>query len=339
MTAADPAAKPFDVGVIGIGAMGLPMALRLAERGHRVAVVDCDPTRTALARQDGLTVLPSPAALAERARCLIVAVVDAVQADAVLFGVDGAFGGGPPEPRSGWNAGSAVADGPSAAIEGREAPAPLARSVLLCPTLGPDDVEALGGRLAARGVAMVEAPMSGGPRRARDGRMSLMVAGDPQAVAAHARLLDALSDRQIPLGARLGDGARVKLVNNLLAASHLAAAAEAMALARRVGLSPATVLDVLERSSGQSWIGSDRMRRWLAAHDAEGNPAPAGTLEVQAALALLAKDTRLAAEMAEAIGLPLEITAAAVGAFAQAARDGRQGWDDGHLVDWVAGRR
>ncbi len=305
------------VGVIGVGAMGLPLALRLAERGHRVMATDTDPARRAAAEASGLQTLPDAAGLARRCECLVVVVVNAEQVREALFGAGGAFDG---------------ATGSSAA---------RARRVVLCPTLGPADVEAVGERLAALGVACVEAPMSGGPRRARDGSMSLMVAGAPEAVQAEERLLADLSDRLVRLGPRLGDGARVKLVNNLLAAAHLAAAAEAMALAQRVGLEPATVLDVLERSSGQSWIASDRLRRWLAAGGEAGaasaGPEP-GSLPVHAALALLAKDTRLAAEMAEAAGLPLAITAPAVQAFAAAARDGREGWDDAHLVDWVRGR-
>lgn len=314
------------VGVIGVGAMGLALAQRLADCGHRVAVTDIDPARAAAAVAAGLDTVADAATLARRCGRLIVAVVDAPQVRDALFGPRGAF-----EPVA-----AEAGRDPGGSME-----AVRARWLLLCPTLGPADVVAVGERLAALGVACVEAPMSGGPLRARDGTMSLMLAGDPVAVTAESGLLADLSDRRVELGPRLGDGARVKLVNNLLAAAHLAAAAEAFDLAARVGLEPATVLDVLERSSGQSWIASDRLRRWLAA----GREAPAGStgpapgsLPVQAALALLAKDTRLAAEMAEAAGRPLQVTAPAVRAFADAAADGRQGWDDAHLVDWLRGR-
>ena len=300
------------VGVIGVGAMGLALAQRLAERGHDLAVTDVDPTRMAAAGAAGLPTEADAAALAGRCDRLIVVVVDAQQVRDALFGPGGAF--------------DAVQAGPAR-------PARV-RRVLLCPTIGPADVEAVAERLSALGVACLEAPMSGGPRRARDGTMSLMVAGDPEQVAAEQTLLGDLSDRLVMLGPRLGDGARVKLVNNLLAAAHLAAAAEAFRLANAVGLDPATVLDVLERSSGQSWIASDRMRRWLAART-EGRPVSPGSLPVHAALALLAKDSRLAAEMAEAAGLSLEVTAPAVRAFADAAGDGREGWDDAHLLDWM----
>ena len=305
-----------EVGVIGVGAMGLPMALRLKDRGHVVAVTDIDPARRALAASAGLACCRNAAELARRAEVLIVAVVDATQAASALFDSEGAFA---PSPHA--------------------APPARATGVVLCPTIGPQDVVALADRMASLGIQTVEAPMSGGPVRARDGTMSLMVAASPEAWAAHDALLRDLSDRIIALGPRLGDGARVKLVNNLLAASHLAAAAEAMVLAQRVGLAPSTVLDVFERSSAQSWIASDRMRRWLAGAAADGSPAAGGALPVQAALALLAKDTRLAGEMARDGGLTLPIMGPAMQAFWAAAADGREGWDDAHLVDWIAERQ
>jgi 3-hydroxyisobutyrate dehydrogenase-like beta-hydroxyacid dehydrogenase len=287
------------VGVLGIGAMGLAMAGRLAARGHRVTVCDIDPARIALATDLGL---PSADAVGLAAACevLVVAVVDAAQVRQALLGPQGAFGG---------------------------ASACRARAVLLCPTIAPDDVLEVASRLAALGVACLDTPMSGGPARARDGTMSLMVAGDPAVVDAHAALLADLADPVVRLGPRLGDGARAKLVNNLLAGANLAAAAEAFALAERVGLDPTTALALVERSSGQSWIGSDRLRRRLAAGDAPVQP-------VAAAMALLAKDTALAQAMAEAAGFRLAVTAPAVQAFAAACAAGRTGEDDAHQWDW-----
>ena len=131
--------------------------------------------------------------------------------------------------------------------------------------------------------------MSGGPVRARDGTMSLMVAGEDAVVARVQPLLDALSSKVFRISQRVGDGARTKLVNNLLAGINLVGAAEALALAQRLGLDAGRTLDVIEQSSGQSWIGSDRMRRAIA-----GDVAP------RAHMTLLAKDTRLALEAAQA---------------------------------------
>lgn len=302
MSDPQPRSRSTAVGVIGVGAMGLPIATRLAACGWPVTACDTDPRRRALAAAAGLPGA-SHRELAAGCDLLVVVVVDAAQVHDALFGPAGAFAGATPD-----------------------AP-PRARTVLLCPTVAPDDVLAVAARLAPLGVACLDAPMSGGPRRAGDGTMSLMVAGDPAVVDAHAALLADLADPVVRLGPRLGDGARAKLVNNLLAGANLAAAAEAFALAERVGLDPATALAVVERSSGQSWIGSDRLRRRLAAGDAPVEP-------VAAAMALLAKDTALAQAMAEAVDFRLAVTAPAVRAFAAACAAGRAGDDDAHQWDW-----
>jgi 3-hydroxyisobutyrate dehydrogenase-like beta-hydroxyacid dehydrogenase len=162
--------------------------------------------------------------------------------------------------------------------------------------------------------------MSGGPLRAREGSMSLMVACADAVFERHRPLLETLSARLFRVGARLGDGARTKLVNNLLAGVNLAAAAEAMALAERLGLDLPRTLDVIEQSSGQSWIGSDRMRRAIA-----GDYAP------RAHVTLLQKDTGLALDMARAAGFEPELGPVAHDAFERAAAAGDAGLDDAAL--------
>jgi putative dehydrogenase len=192
--------------------------------------------------------------------------------------------------------------------------------VMLCPTISPQDVESFAARLAERGVHTLDAPLSGGPARARDGTMSLMLACADEVNARQAGLLQALSARVFRISEKPGDGARTKLVNNLLAGINLVGAAEALALAGRLGLDLTTTLDVIEQSSGQSWIGSDRMRRAIA-----GDYAP------RAHVALLEKDTRLAMEAARAVGFegPLGLRASQV--FADAHQAGLAGEDDAAL--------
>jgi L-threonate 2-dehydrogenase len=125
-------------------------------------------------------------------------------------------------------------------------------------------------------------------------------------------------------GERVGDGARTKIVNNLLAAVNLAGAAEAMALAGRLGLDPAQTLDVIEQSSGQSWIGSDRLRRAIAS-----DTTP------RAHMALLAKDSALALDAARTAGLALPVGDAAARRFAQALQAGLAKADDSALWRWI----
>jgi len=284
------------VGIVGVGNMGGGMARRLLDTGWAVRACDLDSEKVESLRRAGAEPVLTPAEAAAGASALIVCVVDAGQCEDVLFGLDGA----------------------AAAL----APA---TPVLLCPTIAPQDAETLAARLAASGALPIDAPMSGGPARARDGSMSLMVACSDEAFAAAADLLAALSSRLFRVGTRPGDGAKTKLVNNLLAGINLVGAAEALALAQRLGLDLSRTLDVIEQSSGQSWIGSDRMRRAIA-----------GDYEPRAHVTLLRKDTALAMEAAQHAGFAGPLGAAARDAFDEAARAGLADLDDAALFRWIS---
>ena len=279
------------VGLIGIGNMGFGLAARLLERGWRVAVRDLDAQRERDAAALGARVCATPQALAAQSDCVIVAVVDAVQVDAVLFGPDGAAAAQP-------------------------------ACVMLCSTIGAADTERFAARLGERQIGCIDAPMSGGPARARDGSMSLMLACEDALFERHRPLIDTLSSKVFRIGAKPGDAARTKLVNNLLAGINLAAACEALALAERLGLDAARTLDVIEHSSGQSWIGSDRLRRALA-----GDFAP------RAHTTLLNKDTHLALDAARQAGFDAAFGTLAAAAFARACESGFATLDDASLLE------
>ena len=286
---------PFAVSVVGVGNMGGAMAQRLLALGWPVQVCDVRPERLQLLASFGAVghVLPDVSAM--NSVVCIVAVVDAAQTEAVLFGPHGL------------------------------APAlPLGSVVMLCPTLAPEDVEAFARRLVPFGLHAVDAPMSGGPVRALDGSMSLMVACASTVLERCRALLDALSSRVFHFSERVGDGARTKLVNNLAAAINLVGAAEVLVMAQKMGLDLGRTLDVIEQSSGQSWIGSDRMRRAIA-----GDYAP------RAHLTLLQKDTRLAVAAAQAAGFAGPLGASARDVFASASAAGLDALDDAALFDWL----
>jgi len=285
------------VGIVGVGNMGGAMAARLLEQGWTVRVRDIDTAKVHALEALGARGCATAAQAAQGVTALIVCVVDAGQSEQVLFGPGGA------------------ADSMGAG-----------QAVLLCPTIAPQDVESLAARLAERGIAAIDAPMSGGPARARDGSMSLMVACDDPVFERQRGLVEALSAKVFRISQRPGDGARTKLVNNLLAGINLAGAAEALALAQRLGLDPARTLDVIEQSSGQSWIGSDRMRRAIA-----------GDYEPRAHVSLLQKDTRLAVEAAAAAGFHGPLGPVARDVFARAAAAGLAGLDDAALFRLLAG--
>jgi 3-hydroxyisobutyrate dehydrogenase len=286
------------VAIVGVGNMGGGMAARLLAQGWRVHVFDIDPGKVRALQAHGAIAHDSAAQAAKGCDALIVCVVDAPQVDDVLFGRGGA----------------------AQAMH-------AAQSVLLCPTIAPEDVERFANRLAQSGIAAIDAPMSGGPARARDGTMSLMVACEDAVYERNRALLEALSGNVFRISERPGDGARTKLVNNLLAGINLVGAAEAMAMAQRMGLDLARTLSVIEQSSGQSWIGSDRMRRAI-----DGDFAP------RAHMTLLGKDTRLAVAAATAAGFEGPLGAAARDTFAGATQAGFADLDDAALLAFLTGR-
>jgi 3-hydroxyisobutyrate dehydrogenase len=283
------------VAVVGAGNMGGGMLTRLRGLGWSVAVHDIDPKAQSQAVALGAVACGSAMEAAQRLTpdgVLMVVVVDAAQTEAVLWGEGGA--------------GPVLKPG---------------QSVMLCPTLGPATVQSQAERLAQMGIEFIDAPMSGGPVRAQEGTMSLMVACSDAVWQRSQNLLNALSQQVFRVGTRAGDGARTKLVNNLLAAVNLVGAAEAMALAERLGLDPAATLSVIEASSGQSWIGSDRMRRGLA-----GDFAP------RAHVTLLAKDTGLAVQAADEVAFDPPLGRLARDLFAQALGQGWADLDDAALL-------
>ena len=284
------------VGIVGVGNMGGGIAANLLAQGWAVQVHDIDRAKVDALAALGALACANAAEAAQDVRALVVCVVDAAQSRDVLF-----------------------ADG--GALEGLDEGA----AVVLCPTISPRDVEEIASELSAAGIAAIDAPMSGGPARARDGSMSLMVACPESVFETNRALVEAMSRKVFRVGERVGDGARTKLVNNLLAGINLVGAAEALALAQRLGLDARTTLDVIGQSSGQSWIGMDRMQRAI-----EGDFAP------RAHMTLLAKDTRLAIEEAQAAGFDGPLGAAARDVFARAIAAGLADVDDAALLTLLA---
>ncbi len=279
MTSAAPSSPLQAVSIIGVGNMGGGMATNLLSRGYTVYAHDMDNAKTDFFQRKGAIVQVSIAQAAIKSIVSIVCVVDAVQTHDLLFGA-----------------------------QNMAQQLPLGHTVMLCPTISPQDTELCSAKLAQLGVHMIEAPMSGGPARAADGTMSLMVACTLDLFQRHQQLLKDLSSKLFHISERTGDGARTKLVNNLLAGINLVGAAEVMVLAKRMGLDLETTLNVIEQSSGQSWIGSDRMRRVLAADYEPRAPL--------AHMALLAKDTALAVSAAHSLNLGQQSHIVALGQLA-----------------------
>jgi len=286
------------IGVIGVGNMGAPMAARLLERGFDVVVRDVRSEAEAPLLAAGGRRADAPIEIARSCSAVLVVVVDAAQIDDVLNGSQGLL--------------QALRPG---------------QLVLFHSTIAPADAARFAAAVAQRGALPLDAPISGGPARARTGQLSMMVACSDATFERARPLLDALAARVFRVGTQAGLGATMKLVNNLLAGTYLAAGAEAFAIGRAAGLDPQTMADVFGASSGQSWILSDRLGRLVA-----GDP------HTHAQMHILAKDMRLALELARSVGGPDSVGASASATFAAAAAAGLKDADDSALIRWLAER-
>ena len=286
------------VGIIGVGNMGGAIAQNLLKLGWRVGVNDIDPLKTQPLAQIGAQVVSTPSELANFCETIIIAVVDANQVSDVLGIV-------------GVNRGLLIS-------------LSTLNTVMLCPTIAPKDVIRFAQAIEGTGASVIDAPMSGGPLRAQQGRMSLMTACSRSVWERHEKLLTALANPVFFISERIGDGAKTKLINNLLAGINLVASAELLSMAEKVGLDPKTTLDVIESSSGQSWAGSERMRRALT-----GDPRDLPPL---AHMTLLEKDTRIALEMGLESGYSGPLGASAVKTFKDASASGLAHCDDAAML-------
>jgi 3-hydroxyisobutyrate dehydrogenase len=282
----------LNVGVIGIGAMGMSVAKRLLDRGFPTFVRDIRPEVEAEARAAGATVCASPAEVGRRCDAVITLVVDAAQTEDVLFG-------------------------PLGLAEGLR-PGGVH---IMSSTIQPSAAASLAERLAQRGLLMIDAPCSGGPARARAGEMTLMAAAPAQVLHRFAPVIEAISGRCFHVSEHAGDGSRAKVVNNMLAGVNLVAASEAMALAIKLGLDPQTMADVIGSSSGASWIFGDRIPRVLA-----------GDYSPKAAIDILRKDLSILLETASGQGFPTPLARTAHAIFEDASRLGHGKEDDAAII-------
>jgi 3-hydroxyisobutyrate dehydrogenase-like beta-hydroxyacid dehydrogenase len=280
------------VGVIGLGSMGMGAALSCLRAG--LEVTGCDPreaARAAFAAAGGRSVA-SAAELPQGTKAVVVLVVNAAQAEAALFGGEG--------------------------CAARLAPG----GVVVCSaTMAPDDARRLAAMAEARGLLYLDAPVSGGAARAREGAMTVMASGPPVAFEAARPVLDAIATRVWRLGEAPGIGATVKVVHQLLAGVHIAVAAEAMALGIRAGADPRTLYEVVTSAAGNSWMFEDRMARVLA-----GDDVPRSAVEI------FVKDLGLVTEMARALDFPVPLAAQAQQLFTAARALGQGDKDDGFVI-------
>lgn len=292
------------VAVLGLGAMGLPMAMNLAER-FPVRGFDVVAERRALAERAGVVPTGTAAEAVAGADVVLIAVRDRAQLEQLLFGEAGI--------------------------------APhMARGavVLLTSTVGDAGVRAVAPRLDEAGLRFVDAPVSGGPARAGDGDLLVVVGADDDAWAAAEDVLDAMASTLVRVGDAPGDGQAMKTVNQLLCGVHIAAAGEALALARALGLDAEVALKALMSGAASSFMLGDRGPRMLQAYDEDaGGPHD---VEVRATLNTFVKDMGIVSSAAKGAGLSTPVAAAAEQLYLQGAAHGLGDRDDSSVITVVA---
>ena len=291
------------VGWIGLGAMGAPMAAGVARAGHSVRAYDIVPERATALGADGVRAAETIAAAVDGADVAVFMVATPDQLEQALFGPDGAAG-------------------PDGAL-------PAGAVVVITATVGPEAVVAAAGRLADRGVAVVDAPVSGGVQRAAAGDLLIMVSGASGPVERAQPVLGALARRAPVVGPSPGDGQRMKLVNQLLCGVHIAAAAEALAFAEALGLQAADCWDVLRDGAAASFMFEDRGARMVA-----GQFGPA-----RSALDIFVKDMGLVGDAAGQAGASVPLTAVAQRLYERGHELGLGRLDDSALIEVLRANR
>ena len=284
--------KSKHVGVIGLGAMGLGIAQTLRKNGYTVYACDLRPNAAADFAREGGVACATPAELASQVDVVISVVVNAAQTEAVLFGESGAA--------------QAMKQG---------------SVFVMCSTVDPNWSIALETRLAEQGILYIDGPISGGAAKAASGQMTMMTSATPAAYAAAGQVLEAMAGKVYRLGDKAGAGSKVKIINQLLAGVHIAAAAEAMALGLREGVDAEALYDVITHSAGNSWMFENRMAHVLA-----GDYTPLSAVDI------FVKDLGLVLDTARASKFPLPMAATAHQMFMQASTAGYAHEDDSAVI-------
>jgi 3-hydroxyisobutyrate dehydrogenase len=287
------------VGLIGLGAMGSGMAASLRRAGHEVHVFDVRREVAAAFAADGGVAHNTLASLGAACDLIVSVVVNAAQTESVLFG-DGTTPGN--------MTGCAASMKPGSVF-------------VMCSTVDPNWSVALEARLEAMGLRYVDAPISGGAAKAASGQMTMMTAGKPEAYAVAEPFLNAMAAKVYKLGDSAGAGSKVKIINQLLAGVHIAAAAEAMALGLREGVDAAALYEVITNSAGNSWMFENRMAHVLAA-----DYTPLSAVDI------FVKDLGIVLDVARASKFPLPLSSTAHQMFMQASTAGFAKEDDSAVI-------
>lgn len=286
----------FKAAVIGLGSMGLGMAQSIAKGGLTISGFDLNSDALAVLAKNGGIAASSAKNAAIECDILAVVVVNAAQTRAVLFDQHGV----------------AAVMKPGGVI-------------ISCATMAPSDARLLAQDAEALGLHYLDAPMSGGAVKAASGQLTFMASGTAQAFERAKPVLDLIAGKVYNLGDAAGAGASFKMVNQLLAGVHIAAACEAMTFAAKLGLDLEKVYEVITASAGNSWMFENRVPHILA-----GDYAP------RSAISIFTKDLGIVNDMARQEKFPLQIASTALQMFLMTAAAGMDGDDDASVARMIA---
>jgi putative dehydrogenase len=278
--------------VIGLGSMGFGMATSLKRGGFAVTGYDINPDSVARFEAAAGYRAASAAEATREADIVVTVVVNADQTEAVLFDDPQVLGGTRPD---------AV--------------------VLSCATMAPDRARKIAGRVAAAGRHYVDSPISGGAARAAEGQLTVLASGAAAAIERAKPALDVMAAKTYMLGEEPGQGAAFKIVNQLLAGVHIAAACEAIVFAKRLGLDIARVYEVITASAGNSWMFENRVP-----HILEGDYTPRSAVDI------FTKDLGIVADISRVEKFATPVASSALQIFLMAASAGMGRDDDASVA-------
>lgn len=287
---------PSSVAVVGLGSMGLGMARSLIRAGHDVRGFDISADALSALQTAGGSAGNNPADAVAGADVAVIVVVNAAQTESVLFGENGVV--------------SAMKSG---------------GVIIACATISPAEAKHFAARVEEAGLHYVDGPISGGSKKAEAGQLTFMASGSPAAFAAARSALDTMAGTVYELGDQPGIGSSFKIVNQLLAGVHIAAACEAITFAKSMDLDISRVFDVITKSAGNSWMFENRIP-----HVLEGDYTP------HSAVAIFTKDLGIVSDIGRQTKFPLPIASAALQLFIMTEAAGMGRDDDSSVARLLA---
>lgn len=290
--------KNYAVAVIGLGAMGMGAAKSCVNAGLNTYGVDLNPVALQTLKDYGAKAVGKSAVdFAQELDAVVLLVVNAAQVKAVLFGENGLAQHLKPD-----------------------------TAVMVSSTISAQDAKEISQKLTELGLLMLDAPVSGGAAKAAAGEMTVMASGSKQAFEKLQPVLTAVAGKVYNIGEEIGLGATVKIIHQLLAGVHIAAGAEAMALAAKAGIPLDLMYDVVTNAAGNSWMFENRMK-----HVVEGDYTPLSMVDI------FVKDLGLVNDTAKSLHFPLHLASTAYSMFTEASNAGYGKEDDSAVIKIFSG--